>query len=130
MRLSCSGADRAGPLLLAAAQFRFGGGQVAQTILPFGFQAARDEPVLRLHRPVTALGSFGLIAQRVPLPNATATSAASWLAWSCWTESHTASTAAGVTASRKALATACSIAIPPTLRQYTPRPSTMSLPAQ
>ena len=36
---------------------------------------------------------------------------------------------AGVMASRKASATACSITVPPTLRQYTPRPLTRSLPA-
>ena len=35
-----------------------------------------------------------------------------------------ASIAAGVMAWRKASATACSITIPPTLRQYTPRPLT------
>ena len=48
-------------------QFCFGGGEIAQTVLPFGFQAARDEPILRLHRAVTALGSLGLILQALDL---------------------------------------------------------------
>jgi hypothetical protein len=39
------GANRIGPLLLAAAQFCFGGGKVMQTLLPFGFQAASNQTV-------------------------------------------------------------------------------------
>ena len=56
------GADRAGPLLLAAAQFRLGGGQIAQAILPFGFQSASHQPVFGLHGPIAALGPLRLIA--------------------------------------------------------------------
>ena len=62
MRLELLGANRAGPLLLAAAQFRFGGGQIAQTILPFGFQPASDQPIFGLHGPITALGPLRLVA--------------------------------------------------------------------
>ena len=50
-------------LLFAAAQFRFGGRQIAQTIFPFRLQAASDEPILRLHGPVAALGPFGFVAR-------------------------------------------------------------------
>ena len=57
------GAKRAGPLLLAAAQFRFGGGQIAQTILPFGFQPASDQSVFRLHGPIAAFGPFRFVAR-------------------------------------------------------------------
>ena len=41
-----------------------------------------------------------------------------------------AASLAGSIAARKVLANASSICTPPTFRQYTPRPSTMILPAQ
>jgi hypothetical protein len=55
------GANRIGPLLLASAQFCFGGRQIAQAVLPFGFQAASNQPVFRLHGPVSAFRPFRLI---------------------------------------------------------------------
>jgi hypothetical protein len=50
-------------LLLAAVEFNFGSGQLAQTILPIGFQAAGYQPILRFGHPVAALGSFGLVSR-------------------------------------------------------------------
>ena len=57
------GAKRVGPLLLAAAQFRFGGGQIAQAILPFGFQSAGHQSIFRLYSPISAFGPFRLVAR-------------------------------------------------------------------
>ena len=51
-----------GPLLFAAAQLHLRGGEVAQTLLPFGFQPAGDQPVLGLHGPVTALRALRFVA--------------------------------------------------------------------
>ena len=42
------GANRIGPLLLATAQFCFGGGQIPQAIIPVGSQAASNKAVSRL----------------------------------------------------------------------------------
>ena len=50
-------------LLLAAVEFDFGSGQLAQTILPIGFQAAGYQSILRFRHPVAALGSFGLVSR-------------------------------------------------------------------
>ena len=46
-------------LLLASAQLCFGGGLIAKAVLPFRFQAAGNQPILRIHGPVAALGPFG-----------------------------------------------------------------------
>ena len=51
------------PLLFAAAQFRFGSRQVTETVFPFGLQTASDEPVLRLHGSVAALGQFCFVSR-------------------------------------------------------------------
>ena len=56
-------AERAGPLLLPAAQFRFGGGQIAKPVLPFRFQAAGHESILGVHGSVAAFGAFGFVAR-------------------------------------------------------------------
>ena len=53
----------AGPLLLASAQLRFGGGQIAQAARPLCFQTAGHQSILRLHRSVAALGPFGFVAR-------------------------------------------------------------------
>src|ERR1700720_3396219 len=58
----CAGLSPVGLLLLAAAQFRFSTGQTAEAILPFAFQSACDQPVFRLHSPITALGPFRFVA--------------------------------------------------------------------
>lgn len=42
--------------------WRCSGCQVAQAILPLGFQAAGDQPVFGLDRPITAFGSLGFVA--------------------------------------------------------------------
>ena len=60
--LQLFGTDRAGTLLLATAEFHLGGSQIAQTILPFGFQPASDQPIFRLHCPITAFGPLRFIA--------------------------------------------------------------------
>ena len=54
-------AERAGPLLLPAAQFRFGRGQIAKPVLPFRFQAAGHESILGVHGSVAAFGAFGFV---------------------------------------------------------------------
>ena len=51
----------AGPLLLAAAQFRFRGSKVAEAVLPFGLQTASDEPILRLNSSVAAFSPVGFV---------------------------------------------------------------------
>jgi len=51
------------PLLLASAQLRFGGGQIAQAALPLCFQTAGHQPILRLHGTIAALDPFGFVAR-------------------------------------------------------------------
>jgi hypothetical protein len=61
--LELLGARLVKTVLFAAAEFRFGRGQIAQAILPIGFQAASYESVLGLHGSVAAFGLFGLVAR-------------------------------------------------------------------
>ena len=105
------------------------GGQIAQAILPFGFQAASNQPVFRLHGPIPAFGSFGLITQPVPLPTAIATEPhRDWLgavgprAW-CFDRSRS-------DGFQKSIGYGLLDGQAADVRQYCPRPSTMSLPAQ
>jgi hypothetical protein len=51
----------------AAGQFCFGVGEVAERGLPGGFQAAGDEPVVRVDGPVSALGLGGGVADAFDL---------------------------------------------------------------
>jgi len=60
--LELFGINRTRPLLLLAAQFRFGAGQIAQAGFPCVLQAARDEAVLRLYGSIAAFGAFGFMA--------------------------------------------------------------------
>ena len=47
---------------LAASEFGLGVGQLLQRGVPLGFQAAGDQPVVRVDGPVAALGPAGLVA--------------------------------------------------------------------
>src|ERR1022692_4979922 len=53
----------AGPPLLASAQLRLGGGQIAEAALPLCFQTAGHQSILGLHSSVATLGPFGLVAR-------------------------------------------------------------------
>jgi hypothetical protein len=56
-------AERTRLLVLPPMQLGLGGGQGAETTLPFGFETARDESIFGLDHPIAALGAFGVIAR-------------------------------------------------------------------
>src|SRR5215471_9782645 len=60
-RLKLRGADCAGALLLSSPQFHLRSSQVAQTVLPFGFQTASDQSIFGLHSSIAALGPLRLV---------------------------------------------------------------------
>ena len=51
-----------GAVLLAAGQLVLGVGQCLQRGVPLGFQAAGDQPVFGVDRPVAAFGAAGCVA--------------------------------------------------------------------
>src|SRR2546428_411176 len=59
--LGVSRADDLPPLVLADGKFTLRVLEIPQALLPLRFQAAGDEPILRLHGAIAALGAFGLI---------------------------------------------------------------------
>ena len=124
------GAKRVGPLLLAAAQFRLGGGQIAQAILPFGFQPASDQPIFGLHGPIAAFGPFRLVACpfyfQPPLRQSRIVVGLELL-----DREHGRFDGGRRDGFEKGVGHGLlDQPVPPTLRQYTPRPFTRSLPAQ
>ena len=56
-----------GSLLLTTAQFRFGGGEVAQTLLPLGLQPSCNQPIFGLHAAVPAFGPLRFVASALHL---------------------------------------------------------------
>jgi hypothetical protein len=118
------GGERGGPGGLAAGELGLGGGQLGERFFPGGFQAAGDQPAVRVDRLVAALGLCGLVAGLLDL-------AAPLLKRGVVAllelpgGSRQACSATGSSAARNALVTAWSMATPPTRRCRVPGPSTM-----
>src|SRR5689334_17870317 len=55
-------AEHSGTALFASRQLRFGSLQFAQQLLPFGFEPACDQTVIRIDSAITALGALRFIA--------------------------------------------------------------------
>jgi len=110
---------------LATGELGIGIGVLAEGLLPLGFQAAGDQPVVRVDSPVAAFGPgrvvAGLLGLAVPLLEAV-----SWPHSSRWAAIRQACRAAGASAARNAPATAASMACPPVFMCRAPRPSTRS----
>src|SRR5260370_188901 len=56
-------AERAWALLFSTLQFRFGSREVAQSFLPFRFQAARNQSVFRFDGAILTLGTLRVVAR-------------------------------------------------------------------
>jgi hypothetical protein len=61
--LLLGGAQGARPLRLPNGEFALGLVELPQPSLPFGFEPAGDQPILRLHRAIAPLGPFRFVAR-------------------------------------------------------------------
>src|ERR1035437_1893657 len=71
--LELLGAKCVGTVLFAAAQLRFGRGEIVQAILPFVLQAASNQPIFAPPRSGNGARPFRPHSARVPPPTAIAT---------------------------------------------------------
>ena len=124
---SLVGAEPDGPGGFAAVQVGSGILGGLQRGFPFGFQAAGDQPVLRVDSAVAALGPgggvAGLLGLAAPLIQRGIVAASIWSA-----ASIAACSASGVRTSRTCWATAGSVRRPLTLVQNRPCPPPTSTP--
>jgi hypothetical protein len=115
--------------VLATCKFSLGGFELAKSIFPLGFEAPRNQPIVGIDRPITALGALCAITCTLDVTPELGEGGL-MVSLELFAAFNDASRPAGASAARNAAATAASIWQPPTFRQYSPRPLTIVLPAQ
>jgi len=113
-RVALLTAEGARSRVFSIGELRFGGLQLPQRAFPLRFESACNQTIVRIDCAVAPFGALRAVARALELAP----------------ELREGGFVIGLQLARNAAATAASIWTPPTLRQYSPRPLTMFLPAQ